>query len=320
MGVLEDLEQFYSLMTPTRIPLLPCLMGERCPMTLVSCSPILFHRYEYNGRTLKVHHDRFTQIESPQPSLPNYHRSVSGSPPDNSPPPMLSIHQPPAPSFSQPTIPQSPYFRLASQSGSPFHQFLPLSTGSQGVMGFTQTPGQHPLHAQRNHQYLHEASTPTLQIPSIRPTTESHNAVPGEISAAKGSEHPPPVAPGAPSSNTGTASTAPGAERPIPLQNVSQSTAATKPSASSTGRAPPGTLSLPSQAFSISNPLSPHLTRGLPPMTPSMPGFTFHAPPVSWSFTSHYSISLFSLIILRCRRHQLHPTSCHPDLAHSRPR
>ena len=39
----------------------------------------------------------------------------------------------------------------------------------------------------------------------------------------------------------------------------------------------PGTISLPpSQVFSV-NPMSPHMTRGLP-ITPSMPAFTFHAP------------------------------------------
>ncbi len=236
-------------------------------------------------------------------------------------PPMV---QPPAPSFSQPAMPQSPYFSFASQPGPPYSQFPPHPAGLQGMMDFTQTPGQYPLHAQQSHQYLQNVleagPTPTL-VSSIRTTVGSHNAVLGDNNAIRGSERSPSVAPSAPSpSPIGIASAAPGAERPT-LQNASQSSATTKPSTSSTGRAPPGTLSLPSQAFSIPNPMSPHLTRGLPPMTPSMPGFTFHAPPVSWSLTFRYQfINLFSLILSRGRRHQLLPTSCHLGLAHSRPR
>lgn len=44
----------------------------------------------------------------------------------------------------------------------------------------------------------------------------------------------------------------------------------------------PGPITMPSfPNFTNGNPLSPLQTRGLPPMTPSMPGFVFNAHPVS---------------------------------------
>lgn len=298
------------------------------------------HSYEFNGRTLKVHHDKFSQgsdalspsfgplsgqsTHAPTSPIPALSLSRSGlasasaglGSPSFAQQQMLSLHQPQSYQSGVAPSPQFYLNSLQSRPGSPFppQAYLGNITRSprsnpmeqpHEYQDFAHTPGAPPFQVQQHASFAqHLRSTlatpppaPLRPSPSARSSGRSNEGMTSGAEAVSSEPHPEA------NSNVTLSSDLISATRGNANKEQSSSQAPAPrgstaagpgPSSRSSGsrkraqgvgngngstdfRRPPGTISLPpSHAFSV-NPLSPHMTRGIP-MTPSMPGFTFHAP------------------------------------------
>ncbi|KAF8741168.1 RNA recognition motif, partial [Rhizoctonia solani] len=191
----------------------------------------MFNGYDYNGRILKVHYDRYSPTNQSGTLSPNsMHAVVSGPlgimvPPlqtENVPP---SNHQSGSMHLAMPQTPEYMLFPPRSQPASPFEQY----------------PSATQMHALMN-AYERAALSPP---PGGRNVLDSAGL--------------PPSDPGSPGYGPGS---------PHMSQNLNP-------------HPHPGPITLPPAGvtqFPPASALSPLLTRagGLPPMTPSMPGFNFN--------------------------------------------
>lgn len=219
--------------------------------------------YEYNNRVLKVHHDKFTQVASssppfavtvPPPHLQygSQHASYMGPSPSNLIP--SHIHQQASlyPFHSQPTSPYDPYppalprHMMEQYLGSPL---IPRAQPGYVIVDSMVPP---PKSSGPPPQYVPEPSPLSSKdgYPSL------HNPAPQQQTpetSLRVDNHPSSDAPQTPPKTTSTS-----------------------PRTGSSAR--PGTIAIPPPpaAFAAPGVMFSPLGRGLPPMTPSMPGFTFH--------------------------------------------
>lgn len=266
---------------------------------------------------LKVHHDKFSQggdavspsfgpasgysTNAPASPIPDFSlgRSISAFAPAGLGSPsfaqqqILALHpQQSYPSganspisFYLNNVPSRPGSPLASQYHPSIHQHQHPLSQSHDYQEFALTPGAPPHQAQQLQSLRSSLATPP-PIP-LRPPPSARSS--GQASSSRsrsgsvvGGSVGEEIFRASELSTGPLPETATVSERyPTPTSRVSkQISSASRKQAEKTvvdSRRPPGTISLPpSQVFSV-NPLSPHMTRGIP-MTPSMPGFTFHAP------------------------------------------
>ncbi|GAA5853620.1 hypothetical protein JCM9279_005078 [Rhodotorula babjevae] len=231
----------------------------------------MFNGFEFNGRTLKVHFDKFSgaAVNTPQ--------HAHAPPPQHQHQPHYSgQHGPPPP-------PPPPYNRQQQQYAPPG----PIPYRPQTLEHLVSQPapnGPSPLSG------LAHSSSGEHDYPSRPGTATTRRGSSDERSARS---------PPAPSSSSQQAPSSPAlASLPDPSQGVTAPTASTtsppapsfvrghsNPAAPSRIAMPPplpfslASLGHPSSAaggpHSASSPFSPMRTAGLPPMTPSMPAFTF---------------------------------------------
>ncbi|KAG8885859.1 hypothetical protein FRB98_001572 [Tulasnella sp. 332] len=276
----------------------------------------LFHGYEYNNRALKVHHDKFTQIPSsssppfavtmPLPlPLPSHSHSHSYSqyymasagggggamvPGHMHPMQMMAYpfqSQPSSP-FDQypPAIPRHLMEQYMSMSGaSGMNQGSSLGSGSGPVTGSgggSFARGQQSVNAldpafsigndhHHHHHHHHHASQSQNSNRSDGATSASSDISPTSNAATQ-------TRPSS-SSSPSTTTTSPQKENTDSNSSNNNATSTTPktPTTISPLRSPPGTIAIPPPTgFIAQGVMFSPLGRGLPPMTPSMPGFQFH--------------------------------------------
>lgn len=328
----------------------------------------IYHGYEYSGRTLKVHFDRFAQATAPPsgalPASPSQYTGAFAA--ANTPMPVSNaasqqVPQQKAQQMQLPPPPQqqqqqrSPYFSQPFQS---FPQGYDTSFPHQDSIGSTQTnAGQASMQQGSDNQGSYLSAGPQLKdsqqsiqdssfgaqaiknnspFPSMFsiPTTQANFNTSTSVSSSTNlagsndgdqSEGGKDVSDttsisihrdgldGQKSSNSSSQqektenrseeqnrdvsanNNQSRQERNTAIGNNQQSSQSRRPSRAPVGSgAHPGRIALPPQAFPVPNtvlpPYSPMHHRISVPMTPGMPGFTFHAvpetPPVHHQFLS----------------------------------
>ncbi|CAE7060281.1 unnamed protein product [Rhizoctonia solani] len=186
----------------------------------------MFNGYDYNGRILKVHYDRYSPTNQSGSLSPNSLHAVATGPLGIMVPPSQADgnHQVGGMHLAMPQTPEYMVFPPHSQPASPFEQYPPTAQ----------------MHALMN-VYDRAALSPPPGGRNIIDTTGLPPSVPGS----------PGYGPGSPQ---------------MPQSSIHPH---------------PGPITLPPAGvaqFPPASALSPLLTRagGLPPMTPSMPGFNFN--------------------------------------------
>ncbi|KAB5594673.1 RNA recognition motif domain-containing protein [Ceratobasidium theobromae] len=206
----------------------------------------MFNGYDYNGRILKVHYDRYSPTNQSGNLSPNSMHATATGPLAILVPPLQTDLSPPAHPASgmQLAMPQTPEYMLfppRSQPQSPFDQYPPMG-------------GLPQMHA----MMIYDRS-------GLSPPPGGRGILDASTL--------PPSDPGSPHYGSGSPQMAHG---PTPHSH-------------------PGPITLPPVGVGQfpSSALSPLLTRagGLPPMTPSMPGFNFNpqavaTPPLHAHFLS----------------------------------
>jgi hypothetical protein len=208
----------------------------------------MFNGYDYNGRILKVHYDRYSPTNQSGNLSPNsMHAAATGPLAIMVPPLQTDIpppnHQTVGMHLTMPQTPEYMIFPPRSQPQSPFDQYPPIGDVSR-------------MHAMMNSYDRTGLSPP----PGMGVLDNGAPSDPGSPRYGPGSPQMPPLQPGS---------------NPHPH---------------------PGPITLPPAGvgqFPPASALSPLLTRagGLPPMTPSMPGFNFNpqavaTPPLHAHFLS----------------------------------
>ncbi|CCO31207.1 putative RNA-binding protein C328,05 OS=Schizosaccharomyces pombe (strain 972 / ATCC 24843) GN=SPAC328.05 PE=4 SV=3 [Rhizoctonia solani AG-1 IB] len=191
----------------------------------------MFNGYDYNGRILKVHYDRYSPTNQSGSLSPNSMHAVVSAPLGIMVPPLQTESMPPSNHQSSGmhlAMPQTPEYMLFpphSQPASPFEQY-PSTTQMHALMSAYERGALSPPPGGRN------ILDTTVLAPSD-PGSPGYG--PGSPHMSQGSNlhpHPGPIT--------------------LPPSGVTQ--------------------------FPPASALSPLMTRagGLPPMTPSMPGFNFN--------------------------------------------
>lgn len=202
----------------------------------------MFNGYDYNGRILKVHYDRYSPTNQTGSLSPNSMHAVASGPLAIMVPSLQTenVHQGGVMHLAMPQTPEYMLFPPRSQPASPFEQYPPTV---------------------QMHNFMNAYDRAALSPPpggrNVIDTTGLPPSVPGS----------PGYGPGSPQ---------------IPQSSIPHPH--------------PGPITLPPVGvtqFPPASALSPLLTRagGLPPMTPSMPGFNFNpqavaTPPLHAHFLS----------------------------------
>lgn len=208
----------------------------------------IYHGYEYSGRTLKVHFDRFAQMAAPNsgalPGSPSQYTEAFTA--ANTPTPVNNL-------TSMPTQPSQPSYLYPQQPP------LPLHASTQAF----QAPASSSLNAG-----VFINTQPPLGDGAMGKTSRLER----NRSPARDNDDPA-----------------------TPQQRQNATMQSTGPS-----NVHPGRITLPPQGFNMSSqmaPFSPMHSRMNVPMTPGMPGFTFHSIPQTPPVHPHmFSPGLGSLL------------------------
>ncbi|GAA5903860.1 hypothetical protein JCM8208_006599 [Rhodotorula glutinis] len=239
----------------------------------------MFNGFEFNGRTLKVHFDKFSgaAVNNPQhphgppppPPPPHQHQPHYGGhhgPPPPPPPPYNRQHQPFAPPGPIPYRPQTLEHLVSQQQHSTPNGPSPLSGLAHSVNGeqdypsrpgtATTRPGSSDDRSAQSPPAPSSASQQAPSSPALSPLPDASQGVTAPL--------PSTTSPPVPSFVRGHSNPAAPSRIAMPPPLPFSLASLGHPSSAANG-AP----------HSAGSPFSPMRTAGLPPMTPSMPAFTF---------------------------------------------
>lgn len=158
---------------------------------------------------------------------------------------------------------------------------------------FAHTPGAPVFHPAQHAPYLQHLRSELAAPKPLRPTSKMAAVVAASEAATNEASISSALDTSSSSAANLSSSSAEGMRGSAESNSTSKAKEASqRQNAQASGfRGPPGMISLPPQSFTMPNPMSPLMTRGIP-ITPSMPGFTFHAPVSLRLFLSHVMLFL----------------------------
>ncbi|KAG8899437.1 hypothetical protein FRB99_006712 [Tulasnella sp. 403] len=238
--------------------------------------------YDYNSRILKVYHDKFTQAGSTSPppfsaTALHQHSSFIGANPHHLAP--SHVHN------------QSSAYLFHSQPTSPFDAFppaLPQHVVEQYLAAAKDIVSDLPLQPERATEPPLPSSSSRASMSQDLPTTAISRPSTASSASNRALDEPSYIKLGFPSLYQPPPSTRSSTDASFDSFTRSHSSASnptseqpqtpSKKAASPATANHPGPISIPPPPtnFSTQSTLFSPLARGLPPMTPSMPGFTFH--------------------------------------------